>query len=220
MPERSKLEVPTGLRERKKLATRDAFVRAAIELFEVRGVDSTTVDDIAAAVGVSPRTFHRYFTSKEAVLFADSEDRRERFRVALENRPVDEPLLDSLRAVVHDMTARIVEQAELERRRQHLLHTESTLGAIRLAMTAQWQQTLADHTARRLGIHPSDPLAVLIGACTSATMRTALDHWLESPTADCSAVVDRCFDLLADLETATARPCHAPNGRDPRQIER
>jgi AcrR family transcriptional regulator len=212
--ELTNLQSPTGLRERKKLATRDALVRAAIELFEVHGVDATTVDDIADAVGVSPRTFHRYFASKEAVLFAGSEERHERFRAALENRPVDEPLLDSLRVVVHDMTSRIVKQAELERRRQHLLRTESTLSAIRLAMTAQWQQTLADHAARRLRIHPNEPLAVLIGACTSATMRTALDHWLDSPTPDCSAVVDQCFDLLADLDTATSRSRNSRNGRD------
>ena len=193
----------TGLRERKKLATRDALVVAALGLFDERGVERTTVEDIAAEVGVSPRTFHRYFTSKEEVLFADSEDKRERFRAALEARPADEPLLESLRRVVHDTTAVWVARADFERRRQRLLTTQPALSARRLAQTAQWQQMVSVHAAARLGIDPRDPLSVLIGACTSAAMRTALDHWLEFPDSDYSTVVDRCFALLAELGAAT-----------------
>jgi AcrR family transcriptional regulator len=193
----------TGLRERKKLATRDALVVAALALFDERGVERTTVEDIAAEVGVSPRTFHRYFTSKEDVLFADSEDKRERFRAALEARPVDEPLLESLRRVVHDTTAGWVARADFERCRQRLLTTQPALSAGRLAQTAQWQQMVSEHAATRLGIDPRDPLSVLIGACTSAAMRTALDHWLEFPDSDYSTVVDRCFALLAELGAAT-----------------
>lgn len=194
---------PIGLRERKKRATRDALLHAAVSLFEQRGVEATTVDDIADLVGVSPRTFHRYFASKEDVLFADSEQRRERFRAALADRPASEPLLDSLREVVHDVTARVIENAGLERSRQNLLRNETSLKAARLAQTAQWHQVVAEHAAVRLGIGADDPLAVLLGACTSWVMRTAIEHWLESPESDPSTTVDQCFDLLADLRAAT-----------------
>src|SRR5438067_13433312 len=89
--------VDLGRREGKKLATRHALFRAALALFTERGVDAPTVEDIADAVDVSARTFHRYFSSKEEVLFFDWASRRERFAAALAERPVDEPLLDSLR---------------------------------------------------------------------------------------------------------------------------
>jgi AcrR family transcriptional regulator len=54
-----------GLRDRKKRRTRQAIRAAAIELFTAQGVDATTIDQIASAADISPRTFFNYFDSKE-----------------------------------------------------------------------------------------------------------------------------------------------------------
>jgi AcrR family transcriptional regulator len=198
--------LPPGRRERKKVATREALTAAALELFEAKGVDATTVEEIADAVDVSPRTFHRYFAAKEDVLFADADDRLARFERALAARPAHEPLLDSLRLVVRDLTSHFVENAAFERRRLRVMRSHPGLIARRSRQTDQWREALAAHAAARLGSEPGDPLPALVAACTSAALGTALDRWFDDPRADYVAVVDECFGLLGDLRRATTRP--------------
>lgn len=66
-------EVEKSLRERKKISTRIAIRRAAFDLFAAQGYADTTVEQIADAADISPRTFYRYYRVKEAVLLSDDQ---------------------------------------------------------------------------------------------------------------------------------------------------
>ena len=83
---------PAGLRERKKLATRQALGSAAMQLAVERGLDNVLVEDIAAAAGVSPRTFNNYFASKYEAICALALDRAAPDRRGAAGRPAGESL--------------------------------------------------------------------------------------------------------------------------------
>src|SRR4051794_227223 len=101
-----------GLRERKKEKTRAALVRSALRQFAKRGFDHVTVEDIAGACDVSPRTFFRYFASKEDVLFADKDLQRARMLDVLGSQSVDVPPLRALQEAVLPVAADYQEPAE------------------------------------------------------------------------------------------------------------
>ena len=89
-------------RERKKLETRLALEQAALRLFDEKGYDQTTVEDIAESADVAVRTFFRYFSSKQDVLFGEVvTDRISRLRTELANRPLTEDPLASVIAVMN-----------------------------------------------------------------------------------------------------------------------
>lgn len=79
--------------------TREALRQAAVVRFLAQGVEDTSAEQIAADAGVSLRTFYRHFGSKHDLLFADYTGLHW-FRAALDARPVDEPIVDSVQAAV------------------------------------------------------------------------------------------------------------------------
>ena len=86
-------EPRTSLRERKKLATRRSLRRHALDLVAQRGFMHVTVEDIAEAADVSPRTFFNYFPSKEAALFGADPERIARMRERVVHQAPGEPAL-------------------------------------------------------------------------------------------------------------------------------
>src|SRR5262249_28358853 len=91
---------PAGLRERKKLATRQALGAAAMRLAIERGLENVHVEDIAAAAQVSPRTFSNYFTNKYEAICALALDRTHRVGEALREQPADLNLWDATRNAI------------------------------------------------------------------------------------------------------------------------
>src|SRR6476619_1610500 len=96
MPADSGDSAPLGLRERKKQRTRTTLIDAAIELCERQGFEQTTVEQIAAIADVSPRTFSRYFATKEAVCLALVDDAVDVAALELARRPTDMHHLEAL----------------------------------------------------------------------------------------------------------------------------
>jgi AcrR family transcriptional regulator len=89
-------------RERKKQETRAALETAAMRLFLERGYEQTTVEDIAHAADVAVRTFFRYFSSKQHILFGDlAHNITGRLAETLAARPVDEHPVDAVYAALH-----------------------------------------------------------------------------------------------------------------------
>jgi AcrR family transcriptional regulator len=79
--------------------TREALRQAAVVRFLAQGVEETSAEQIAADAGVSLRTFYRHFSSKHDLLFADFTGLNW-FRAALDARPADEPVIDSVQAAI------------------------------------------------------------------------------------------------------------------------
>jgi AcrR family transcriptional regulator len=85
-------------RERKKRQTREALIRAALELFDAKGYEHTAVREITDAVDVSERTFFRYFASKEDLAASFARDWTDTMLAAVTARPADEDPLTAMRA--------------------------------------------------------------------------------------------------------------------------
>jgi AcrR family transcriptional regulator len=101
-----------SLRERTRLAVRQQLLDTALALFVEHGYEATTVDEIAAAAGMSKRSFFRYFGSKEDVILGKHERLGEQFVDALRARPPDEPLWTALRRMFDDVVAYMTDPAQ------------------------------------------------------------------------------------------------------------
>ncbi|MER6955141.1 TetR family transcriptional regulator [Streptomyces sp. NPDC000618] len=172
------------LRERKKQRTRDALLRAALELFTSQGYERTTVDEIAEAVGVSQRTFFRYFAGKDEAALALVEMSVARFVEAVRARPPHEAPLEALRQAVldsWDSINEIVESivpVELHLRMYRVIESTPVLLAAHLRRSAEIEEGLARVIADREGLDvDADPRPQLVVAVFSGVMRVVERRW-------------------------------------------
>ena len=197
----------TGLRERKKLRTREQITEAAIALFADHGFEGTTVDDIAAAAEVSRRTFFRYFARKEDVVLAWKHETAQELRDALAARPPDESPLDAVEGALTTVAASYGARREL------------TLGLLRLferplelphSVDTAWDEVLAAGLAQRLGVDPArDPRPRLIATVGFAVLLATVQSWgAAGAQGDLPELLEAGF---AALRTEAGRP---PTGAD------
>src|ERR1044072_3303126 len=96
---------PVPLREQTRSVVRSLLARTAVELFTVKGVDDTTVEEVAAAAGVSRRTLFNYFRNKEDLALSGLDEQGELIAARLAERPADEDVWTSLRAAFQVLEA-------------------------------------------------------------------------------------------------------------------
>src|SRR5436190_23604573 len=144
---------PLPVRERTRRAIRDELTQLAKDLFVEKGYDETTIDDLAAAAGMSKRTFFRYFASKEELVMGKYEVLGERLAEDLAARPADEPIWASLRQVF----GRVVEYFESEARgatviaMENIVRDHPTLNASYLERVSRMQELILDQARTRTG---------------------------------------------------------------------
>ncbi|MER5790398.1 TetR family transcriptional regulator [Streptomyces sp. NPDC001980] len=172
------------LRERKKQHTRDTLLRSALELFVTQGYEHTTVDEIAASVDVSQRTFFRYFASKEDVAFFVPRLTEKHYVEAVRRRPPEEPPLEALRRSVMDSWDTIEEAieryvpVELFLRMYKMIEATPALFAAHLRRQAETEEEIARIVAEREGVDPdTDPRPRLVVAVFGAVVRVTERHW-------------------------------------------
>jgi len=172
-----------GLRDRKKLRAREAIERSALALFESRGYAGTTLQDIADAADVAPRTFFRYFASKEELLHGDLVGQVPLLAAELASRPSSESILDAVLGAVVDMPPPPGTDAKWARDRRlrllRLSESDPTMPASYLTAGVAWHDTIADFVRQR---EPAgDPhYADLFAAAVLACLRVLTTAWARS----------------------------------------
>jgi AcrR family transcriptional regulator len=173
-----------GLRERKKRETRIALSWAAVRLAVERGYDNVRVEDIAAEVGVSPRTFNTYFASKAEAITARQVDRARVIADELRARPADEPLWEAVTAAV--LTRFALGTAPDHGDEQwlagvRLMVAEPALQPEFLRASALAEAELAAAIADRTGTDVDrDLYPTLVATTVGAAVATATTHWLRT----------------------------------------
>jgi mycofactocin system transcriptional regulator len=182
---------------RPPVTSRDKVARVALELFALRGFETTTVSDIAAAAGTSRRTVFRYFRSKNDMVWGDFDSVLDRLRADLATSIPDDDLLTAVgRAVVLSNRYPASQLHEL-RVRIRLITQVPALQAHSMLRYAEWRQVVAEFTATRLGLAPDALTPQALSYAALGTAIAAFSHWAQNPGADLERNLERGFELLA-----------------------
>jgi AcrR family transcriptional regulator len=198
-----------GLRERKKLATRQALSSAALRLAIERGLDNVTIEDITAEADVALRTFRNYYASKYEAVAAIGADRARRIGMSLLERPAGEPLWEALTHAVlehYEGTDQAYSRETMAALGQ-VLQTPAMRGEY-LKVNFEMQNALAAAIAERIGTDPGADMfpQILAGAVTAAS-QVAIRRWYAAePPVPLRPMLERALRQLASACSQPAPP--------------
>jgi AcrR family transcriptional regulator len=170
----------------------------ALRLFAENGYENTTVDQIAFAAAISPRTFFRYFPTKEDVVIWDEYD-----PIAadlFEARPAGEPPAETLRAIIREAVSGVYRRdPELLLVRARLLTSVPELRARMLDQQGTGGDLMAALLAKKRGL-PVDEFGLrVLAAAFGSAITIAIDQWQKDDgKSDLVALIDRAIDSLTE----------------------
>jgi AcrR family transcriptional regulator len=152
--------------------------KAALELFEERGYEATTVEDIATRAGLTKRTFFRHFGDKREVLFADGSDFTDLFLRGLERAPASASPMEAVAAALEAAGEGFPAPHAHARRRAQVVAANAELQERELVKLASVSAALAA-ALRERGVE--DPIAGVVAETALAVFRNAFERWVAAP---------------------------------------
>jgi AcrR family transcriptional regulator len=201
-------QVEGGGWERRKAQTRVAMAEAAVRLFGEQGYEATTVDDIARAARCSPRTFFRYFATKEDVLFLNMSDLQDDFRKFLAERIPGLTCWEQIHLGINMAIRQIAEPSpEVREFSIRSWISEPAVSARFHALVAQMETTMVEALAAERGVDPDADLFVQLAARAATAIYTASFHLHVHTGRELGALVDSGFAIadksFADIPSTT-----------------
>ena len=172
---------------------------AALALYDERGFDETTVEEIAERAGLTKRTFFRHFADKREVLFGDGENLEGVFVTTVRSAPAAAHALDAVSLGLDALAAIFDAKGESAARRIRIVRASPELWERQLIKFA----SMADAVARALRARGvGDPAAILAAESGITALRVASDGWIRDTRK--KPLRDLIAEALAELRAVTS----------------
>lgn len=165
---------------RPPITSHAAIEGAAFQLFDARGFDATTLDDIAVHMGIGRRTIFRYFPSKFDIPWGQFDKNLEIFRERLNSAPVDLPMWEGIHQAVLDFNNFDENVLDQHRQRMRLIFETPSLQAHSFLMYQRWRGVIAEYVAQRIGQSRGAALPITVGHASLGLALAAYDIWLST----------------------------------------
>ncbi|SDX23839.1 mycofactocin system transcriptional regulator [Amycolatopsis xylanica] len=192
-------ESPDGARHggRRKITSKGELEHIAFALFDERGFDHTTIDDIAAAAGIGRRTFFRYFPSKNDIAWGSFDEQLVHMHARFRACAPELPLMDAIREVVVGFNSVEPEEVPWHRRRLSLILNVPALQAHSTLRYADWRRVVADFVAERLNQPANSLEPQAISHAVLGVAVAAYEQWLSDEGSELIPLLDKALRDLA-----------------------
>lgn len=192
----------TNLREQFKTTTRQELTRVGVELFLQQGFAATTIDQIVEPLGISKRTFFRYFATKEDLVVEWQTEMTPAFVDELNSRPTEEAPFKAVSETLLSLASRINTNPELAFALMRLFKETPSLAGRDMERRMVWEQALTTALIERerRKVMPRLKARIIVGMAMTA-WTAALDEWYaDGGKAELRPLMETAFSLVTDQQ--------------------